>query len=95
MVEGAASNVKLGPVYFNRAERTTALPMEIANPAADGKFSVNAIPGNYTLSFDPSISRLGIRSVTLDDKPILNWRFQIDGSVASHKLVIIVGGSQQ
>jgi hypothetical protein len=69
--------------------------MQIGHPDQDGKFSIALIPGEYSLSFDPSINNLGIRGVTLDDQPVTDWKIRIDGSLAARKLVIVVGAKPQ
>lgn len=88
---GGSADLKLGSVYFTRTDGVTAMPMEIGHPSTDRRFTVSLIPGEYTLSFDDSISKLGVQWVTLDDKPITNWKLQIDGSSGTKKLVVSLG----
>jgi hypothetical protein len=94
-VEGGApaADLKLGSIYFTGGERVTAVGMQIGRPDKDGKFMVTLPPGEYSLSFDASIRKLGVHKVTLDDKPITNWKLQIDGSPETKNLVIVVGSN--
>lgn len=93
-VEGNAAAVTGGNVYFVRTKQITMMPMEIGKVDSTGKFTLPLIPGEYKIAFDKSLSKLGVRSVTLDDKPITNWKIQVDDSPGVRKLVIVVGGSQ-
>ena len=87
---GVSVDLKQGSIYFTRTEQVTALSMQIGHPDNNGRFTVALIPGEYSLSFDEWSSKLGVQSVTLDDKPITNWKLQIDGSLEAKKLVIVL-----
>ena len=89
-----AADLNLGAIYFNRTERITVMPMEMGQPDKDRRFSILLIPGEYTLGFDESITKLGVQSVTLDGKPIMNWKMRIDESPETRKLVIVLGGDK-
>jgi hypothetical protein len=88
---GDSASVRLNSVFFTRRERVTAVPMQIGQPGPDHRFTIELIPGEYDLGFDGSASNLVVQRVTLDDKPITNWRLLVDGSSDTKKLVIIVG----
>lgn len=91
-VEGAIpAGWEPGSLYFTRADRITATPMQIGHPGKDHKFTVLLIPGDYSLSFDESITRLGIRSVRFNNQPITNWKLHVEESPDPKKLVIVVG----
>jgi len=95
-VEGDASaDLGRAAVYFVRSAQITALPMEIGQLGTDKNFSVSLIPGDYSMSFDQSILNLGVRSVTLDGKPVTNWRFRMDDSSVTKKMVIAIGSKGQ
>jgi hypothetical protein len=83
-----------GSVYFIRNKRITMMPMEIGKVDSTGKFTLPLIPGEYAISLDGSLSKMGVRSVTLDEKPITNWKIQIDDLQGVRKLVIVLGGSK-
>jgi hypothetical protein len=68
--------------------------MNIAHPAADNKFTIALIPGEYRLAFDSAITKLGIESVTLDGKPVVNWKIRIDDSASPHKFAIAIEGKK-
>ena len=88
---GGPPDLEPGSVYFMRAEPVKAVNMEIGSPGKDGKFTVALIPGEYSLTFDPAIIGRGVRQVTLDDRPVTNWKFQIDALTDGKKLIILVG----
>jgi hypothetical protein len=69
--------------------------MEIGQLGTDKKFSVSLIPGDYSMSFDQSIVNLGVQRVTLDDKPVTNWKFRMDDSSVTRKMVIAIGSKGQ
>jgi hypothetical protein len=92
---GGSADLKLGSIYFTRTDLVTAMPMQIGHPDNDRRFTVSLIPGEYNLSFDDSISKLGVQWVTLDDKPITNWKLHIDGSSETKKLVVALGSKPQ
>jgi hypothetical protein len=87
---GRSADLKLGFIYFARSDRITAMPMQVGHPDGDGRFTVALIPGEYSLSFDEWISKFNVQSVTWDDKPITNWKLQIEGSPETKKLVIML-----
>jgi len=43
-------------------------------------FASPLIPGEYALTFDGAIRKLSVRKISLDGKPITNWKLQIDES---------------
>jgi hypothetical protein len=91
-VEGAVlPDVKLGPIYFMGNSGVSALNMRTGHPDKDRKFTVALIPGEYLVSIDASIKNFVVRSITLDDKPITNWKLHIDKSPETRKLTIVVG----
>jgi len=83
-----------GSVYFMRSKRITIVPMEIGKADSTGKFTLPLIPGEYRIAFDGALSKIGVRSMTLDDQPIRDWKIQIDDSPGLKKLVIVVGASK-
>jgi hypothetical protein len=88
---GGPPDLEPGAIYFMATERVRALGMEIGHPNKDGKFTTRLIPGEYSLSFDAAYTGRGVRQVTLNDRPVSNWKFQMDGSADAKKLVIVVG----
>ena len=91
---GNPAAVPTGSVFFIRNKRITMMFMEIGKVDGMGKFTLPLIPGEYAITFDESLSKMGVRSVTLDDKPITNWKIEIDDSPGVRKLVIVLGGSK-
>ncbi len=87
---GGPTDLRPASVYFMSKERVTALPMQIGQLDENRKFIVALIPGEYSLGFDDTISKL-VRTVTLDGKPVTNWKIQVDASLEPKKLVIVVG----
>ena len=73
----------------------TANPMQIGHPDENQRFTVTLIPGEYTLSFDASIIKVGVQKVILNGKTITNWKLQIDGSPETKNLVITLGSQPQ
>jgi hypothetical protein len=92
---GISTTLKPASIYFMRKDRITAMPMEIAHLDKDQKFTVALVPGEYMLSFDEAISRLGVQAVTLDGKPITDWKLRIDGPSGSMKLIVVLGSGVQ
>lgn len=91
-VEGSVpAGLKLGSIFFVRADRVTLNPMQIGRPDENQNFTVALIPGEYTLSFDESINKFGVQRVTLNGKTITNWKLQIDRTPETKNLVITVG----
>ena len=84
-----------GGIYFMGTNRLVPLNMKIPKPDGNGMFSLALVPGEYTVGFDDSISKLGIRSVTLDGEPITDWKLHIAESPLNRKLVIVVGAGQK
>ena len=90
-VEGGSLDLDPGAIYLIRTEPVFGLGMNIGNPDKSGNFTLPLIPGEYNLSFDTVFTTRGIRSVTFDDKPVTNWKIQIDESSSGKKLIIMVG----
>lgn len=90
---GGTADLKLGSIYFVRSEPVTVMDMQIGHPDKDGRFTVALIPGEYSLSFDASIRKLGAQKATLDDKPITSWKLQMGEASGTKKLVIVVGSN--
>ena len=94
-VEGASPAPDPGSVFFMRRDRITLLPMEIVRPDTNQKFRVALIPGGYELAFEGAMQKLGARQISLDGKPITNWKLQIDDTPDVKKLVIVFGPQTQ
>jgi hypothetical protein len=94
--DGGSADSELGSIYFRPSDPTmTSMNLDIGKPDKNRRFTVALIPGEYTLGFDSSISKLGVQKVTLDDKPITNWKLQIEGSSETRRLVIVLGQRPQ
>jgi hypothetical protein len=91
MEGNAPVDLSRAAVYFVRTAQVTAWPMEIGLLGEDKKFPVSLIPGDYSISFEQSIVDLGVRSVTLDDEPVTNWRLRMNDSPVTRKMVIVIG----
>jgi hypothetical protein len=92
---GVPGDLKLGSIFFTRTDRVALMNMQIGHPDKDGKFTIALIPGEYNLSFDASLIKLGVQRASLDDKSITNWRLKIDESPGARKLVIVTGAKTQ
>jgi hypothetical protein len=61
---------------------------ESTKPDENGNFALALNPGEYTVSFD---SRLAdVSKVTLDERPVTNWRIRVEPGAATKKLVIML-----
>lgn len=92
--DGGTKNPTPGTVYFMQTDRITAMPMMMVQSDQDGKFTIRLIPGEYHVAFDEEINKVGVQRVTLDDKPITEWKLQIDGPAETKKLIIVLGGKR-
>lgn len=88
-VDGAMSAPDPGSIFFMRTGGLTAMPMEIVHPDANQKFRVALIPGEYHLTWDGALRKLDARQISLDGKPIIDWKVQIDEFPAVKKLVFV------
>ncbi len=85
--EGDSPSLKLDSILFSNAERVTPTGMEVGRPDKDGNFSVWLNPGEYTISFDSKL--IDVQKVTLDDRPVTNWKIQMGPEGPTRKLVIV------
>ncbi len=92
---GGTPDVDLGSVYLIGAELVKGTNMVIGHPGKDGGFTVALIPSEYSLSFDAGFLARGVKEVTLNGTPVNNWKFRVDQSPDTKKLVIVVGAKRQ
>lgn len=90
-IEGdVVGDPKLSRIFFSAIDRLIPMTSKIGRPGNDRKFTVALIPGEYNITFEESISNFAIRQVTLDNKPVTNWKLRIDDSPETKKLVIVL-----
>lgn len=76
---GGSAKLNLGSIFFTRTDQVTPMSMQIGRPDQDRRFTIALIPGEYDLSFDVPAGNFDVERVTLDGRPIANWKLQIDG----------------
>jgi hypothetical protein len=88
---GGSADLGAGSVYFSQTDQISMMSMLIGHPDKDRKFTIALVPGEYSLTFDPPIVKMGVQRVTLDGKSITDWKLRIDDSPGTKKLVIVLG----
>jgi hypothetical protein len=87
-VDGSLPDLKIGSILFQSQTPGIGLGLESAKLDENGNFALPLNPGEYTVSFDSRFS--DVQRVTLDEKPVTNWKIQMDPGAESKKLVILV-----
>ena len=80
--------MKIGSILFQSQTIGIGVGLESAKPDEDGNFVLPLNPGEYTISFDSRFS--DVQKVTLDERPVTNWKIRMDPGAYSKKLVIVV-----
>lgn len=85
---GSLSEVKISSILFHSQALGIGVGLESAKLDESGNFAVSLNPGEYTISFESRFS--DVQKVTLDERPVTNWKIKIDPGTDTKKLVIIV-----
>jgi hypothetical protein len=88
---GGSADLSSGSVYFMHADQISMISMPMGHPDKNNKFTIPLIPGEYSLTFDGPIFKMGVKRVILDREPITDWKLHIDESPETKKLVIVLG----
>jgi hypothetical protein len=93
---GSAPDLRSSGVYFTATDQVSLTNMRIAHPDATSRFSIYLIPGDYNVALDGPLNKLRIDGITLDGKPVTNWRVHIERSSVAQSFVIraSAGGSK-
>lgn len=85
---GSLSEVKISSILFLSQALGIGVGLESAKLDESGTFVVSLNPGEYTISFESRFS--DVQKVTLDERPVTNWKIRVDPGSEPKKLVIVV-----
>jgi hypothetical protein len=85
---GTALKAKIESILFHSQTPGIGVGMESAKPDENGTFVLSLNPGEYTISFDSKGA--DVQKVTLDERPVTNWKIQMEPAAAPKKLVIFL-----
>ena len=95
LATGISVDTKGSAIYFTGMNHLTGMNMQIGHLNQDRKFSLPLIPDDYLLSFDNALSKIGVQNVTLNGKPVTDWKFHIDQLPQVNNILIVLGDGSQ
>ena len=87
---GDISSLKSAPLFFFGTDRTLGANLKMAKPDNDGTFRLALRPGEYLFSSSSQFEGFDVQKITVDGKPVTDWKLVIDSSAEPKKLVIVL-----